>query len=138
MRFSPGRTGSRIPSPAKVSSSLDATGGLSALRELGDRPAEATTLVTLGSLCWYQSRWRDAIAYYKQSLNIFREIGDTCGEGQALNGLGAVHREQRDHDEALACHERALHIFSELSDRLHQADRLRAFGHRKGKRLLRG
>jgi tetratricopeptide (TPR) repeat protein len=53
---------------------------LTALRRVGDRPAEGRILTNLGILADNQGRPTEAARYYEQALLIEREVGDRAGE----------------------------------------------------------
>jgi class 3 adenylate cyclase/tetratricopeptide (TPR) repeat protein len=77
------------------------------LRELGDRPTEASALLTLGAVQTYRAGWRAGEPSLRRALEIFSAIGARGGEAyahviaaEAAMPLGALDLAQR---EATAC-----------------------------------
>ena len=108
---------------------------LNAARELGDRAAEATTLVSLGEVEWRLGRFPQGVGRYDQALALFREIGDRAGEAQVHGNLGLIAWRQGRFVQASGHYQRGMTAFREIGDRTGEAralDNLGAIGRRLG------
>jgi DNA-binding SARP family transcriptional activator/tetratricopeptide (TPR) repeat protein len=109
---------------------------LTAARELGDRAAEATTLVSLGEVEWRLGRFPQGASLYDQALALFREIGDRAGEAQVHGNLGLIAWRQGRFGQASGHYERGMAAFREIGDRIGEAralDNLGAICWRQGR-----
>ncbi|GIM88544.1 tetratricopeptide repeat protein [Paractinoplanes toevensis] len=79
-------------------------------RQLGNRPGEAGTLDTLGTLHNHLGQAGKAADYHRQALAIFRETSHQEGEAWALNGLG----EAAAPADAITHHTEALAIATDI------------------------
>jgi tetratricopeptide (TPR) repeat protein len=85
--------------------------------KLSDPDLRQTSLGNLGSAYYYTDRYQEAIAHYKQALEIAREIGDRANEGLWLGNLGNSYVLLGRYQEAIAHYEQALEIAREVGDR---------------------
>lgn len=76
--------------------------GLLAARRLGDRPAEAELLESLGMAHAQSHQLVEAAEYHQAALDIRRERGDRLGEAMSLNDIGLVELRQRRLPQAMA------------------------------------
>ncbi len=104
------------------------THALAAARAAGDRAAEASARLTLGSACWQLGRYDDAGRHLGQALALFRETGDRLGQARALSNLGVIESGHGRHEPAVRYQREALGIFAEIGDRLGQARALDMLG----------
>ena len=72
---------------------------LAIVRDLGDRRAEALTLINL-ALALAHTGVATALQHFEQSLVVLRELGDEEHEGRVIANLGFVHRRQGRSEEA--------------------------------------
>lgn len=80
--------------------------------------SEATrcgTLESLASIYFRQGHYRDAVRWYRRSLELSRQYGDRWNEAHALRGLGLAERELHGRPAAGPYLRRALAIFSDLN-----------------------
>ncbi|MGD0062689.1 MAG: BTAD domain-containing putative transcriptional regulator, partial [Streptosporangiaceae bacterium] len=109
---------------------------LAAARQLGDRAAEATTLVSLGEVEWRLGRCPQGADLYDQALTLFREIGDRAGEAQVHGNLALIAWRQGRFGQASSHYERSLTAFRQIGDRTGEAralDNLGAICWRQGR-----
>ena len=102
--------------------------GLSAARQLRDRPAEGRHVGNLGIAYHALGEYRRAIEYQEKSLAIAREIGDRRGEGQALGNLGIAYYSLGEYRRAIEYHEMVLVIAREIGDRRGEGNALGNLG----------
>ncbi|MEU5691297.1 BTAD domain-containing putative transcriptional regulator [Actinosynnema sp. NPDC020468] len=84
--------------------------GLVGARELGDRLAEADTLVNLAAVCGRMGRFEDSISYGRRALEVAEPINSDRNMRKALNNLGMAYTAIGRNDEAIGCLLRALEI----------------------------
>jgi tetratricopeptide (TPR) repeat protein/transcriptional regulator with XRE-family HTH domain len=101
---------------------------ISAARQLGDRPGEASALNDLGVVRSTTGEYPASVQALEQAVGIFRDLGDQAGEAIALSNLGATWRLTGDYPAAVAALDRALGIFGHLGDRVGQARALTTLG----------
>jgi tetratricopeptide (TPR) repeat protein len=101
---------------------------VTAAREANDLSGEGSSLNNLGMVYDSQSRSREAIDCYQQSLTICRELGDRYGEAQILGNMGVVYDFQSRWGEAIDCYQRSLIIKRALGDRYGEAQTLGNMG----------
>lgn len=101
---------------------------LEATRELGNRLAEAQTLINLGNVHSLRSNWEKASSCYEQSLGICGELGERLGVAKALGNLGNVYSRQGEWGKASECYKQSLSMFTEIQDRYGEAQTLANMG----------
>jgi non-specific serine/threonine protein kinase len=99
---------------------------LALYRELGDRRAIATALISLGNVA---EDYAQARAVYEESLALCRELGDRQGMATSLTNLGNWTIVVGDRAEARALIEHGLALYRELGDRRGIAMSLNNLGH---------
>jgi predicted ATPase/DNA-binding SARP family transcriptional activator len=87
------------------------------LRDAGDEPEEAVSLLHLGSLLADESRTAEALPMLVRARDALRAAGDPLQEGHALAALSLVWWKAGDLAAALGAGERALDRFHELGHR---------------------
>lgn len=102
--------------------------GLASAQLLGDRPAEARLLSSLGAAYGDQSQFDRAIECLEQALSIRTETGDSQGQGATLLNMGHVNWQLRRFDEGYRCLRRSLDIFTATADRYGQGMTLNNLG----------
>ncbi len=71
---------------------------------------------------------RQALEYYKKSLDISREVGDRGGEGISLNNVGGVYDNLGQKQQALEYYKQSLDIRREVGDRRGEGTTLNSLG----------
>jgi DNA-binding SARP family transcriptional activator/tetratricopeptide (TPR) repeat protein len=99
-----------------------------AFGEINDLRNRAAALDRIGTIHRNGSRFRDALAYHEESLEICRAIGDESGVASALVHAGAALWHLGRLDEEMACLTCALNIFREKGDLRGQAWALNNMG----------
>jgi tetratricopeptide (TPR) repeat protein len=94
---------------------------LEAARQAGNRHAEATALLGLGTVYREQDEWGEAATRFEGSLQVFRDLGDRHGEAWALSRLGDVHIEQNRLPEAAQHLAEAIELFKDVGDQTRAA-----------------
>jgi tetratricopeptide (TPR) repeat protein len=97
-------------------------------QQLDRKSAQAAALNQLGNFLHSQSRFRDAIDFYQQSLAIAREVGDRQGEAASLGNLGNAYRSLGQYPQAIDFHQQSLVIDREVGDRQGEAASLGNLG----------
>ncbi|MBX2821578.1 MAG: tetratricopeptide repeat protein [Rhodothermaceae bacterium] len=98
------------------------------IQKLGDRVQEAWTLHGFG-LCYQEMGLEEeALANYKESLQIFEEEQELNGIARALTNIGCIYSKQNKYEEALAIHEKCLSIFRECDNKSGEARALNDLG----------
>ncbi|WP_170155905.1 AfsR/SARP family transcriptional regulator [Umezawaea tangerina] len=87
----------------------------------GDSRAEATAMVSLGTIALRHSRYQQAESLLRQALPLFRELGDRAGEARALHNLGLVLNDQGLDLDAVHHLQEALILFTEVDDQAGEA-----------------
>ncbi|MGB3532724.1 MAG: tetratricopeptide repeat protein [Microcoleaceae cyanobacterium] len=82
-------------------------------QEIGDKQAEAKTLVNLGDK-WEENREKQ-LEFYTQALLIYREIKDEIGEAKVLGNLGDIYFFSDEAEKAIEYYHQALVKIKELS-----------------------
>jgi tetratricopeptide (TPR) repeat protein len=95
---------------------------------LGDRPGQANTLTSLGSVRRLTGDFPGAARDLEEALAIYRDLGDRLGQANALTSLGDV-RANGDYPGAVRALQEALAIYRDLGDRLDQANALTSLGY---------
>ena len=94
-----------------------ATESLALWRSAGDAHGEASSLASLGWICWRRCKFGEARDLSLASLAIHRELGDDRGAAQALNNLGWAALFVGDLPGATSALEESLAIRQRLGDR---------------------
>lgn len=77
-------------------------------RELGDLVGEANALNNLGCTAYYEGRWDDALAHFRESHAARDAAGDVMGSATELSNVGEVLSDQGRLEEAIELTEDAL------------------------------
>jgi DNA-binding SARP family transcriptional activator len=101
---------------------------LAGAREIRNPWLEAGTLDTLGEASLHQSRYPEAIDYFRQAVAVSRDLGDRCAEATALSNIGAVLLRQDRPAQALGSLRQALLLARDLADRHIEARTLNLMG----------
>lgn len=88
--------------------------GRAAARAQGLVSEELSLTSTLGAGCLRLGRPGEAVAHYREVIEIARRTGDGYAEAGALNNLGNVHEQQGAYADALASYDRAWTIARDL------------------------
>ncbi|MFI9387748.1 diadenylate cyclase [Kutzneria sp. NPDC052558] len=89
---------------------------LLAARELGDKPAEASLLTSLGVAQRELHNYEDAFELWRLADVAWRDCGDRLGRAELLNHLAYAHDEIGDVDTALRCAQDALDLIQDAED----------------------
>jgi len=76
--------------------------------EVGDQPAEATTLNDIGQVYNSLGEGQKALDFYDQALPLERAVGDHSGEAATLNNIGMVYDLLWEKQKALDYYNKAL------------------------------
>jgi tetratricopeptide (TPR) repeat protein len=87
---------------------------LAVYRELGNRPAAAATLDSLGYAYHHLGRHREAIASYWRALEVHGDAADRHLRAEMLTHLGDAHQASGDHAAAHSTWRTALAILDQL------------------------
>jgi tetratricopeptide (TPR) repeat protein len=101
---------------------------VTAARQLGDRPGEASALIDLGTLLHLTGDTAGAVAALEQALGSYDALGDRLGQANALTNLGELRRRIDDYPGATAALNAALGRYRDLDDLLGQAKALTELG----------
>jgi tetratricopeptide (TPR) repeat protein/transcriptional regulator with XRE-family HTH domain len=99
-----------------------------AARLAGDRTAEATALISLGLVRYWQGSGQQAADFYQQALALFCEAGDQPGQARAMNSLGLVDLQHGPYQRARGHFQAALALHRAAGDRLGEARALDNLG----------
>ena len=99
-----------------------------AARQIGDRAAEATALISLGIIDLRQARYAEATGRLEQALELYRETGDQVGEARALANLGFIDFLQGRVSQGETRLTRSTTMFRELGDAAGEARGLTSLG----------
>ena len=77
---------------------------------MGDQAMEAQQCYCLGATSSLMNRYREAIKYYLEHLQIAQLLGDRIGEGRAYWALGNAHKNLGNKDRAAWYTKRHLEI----------------------------
>ena len=102
--------------------------GAAAVRQVGDRGGEATTLTNIGSVYAALGEKQKALDYYEQALPLYRQVGDKGGEATTLNNIGVVYDALGEKQKALAYYEQALPLCRQVGDKGGEATTLNNLG----------
>jgi tetratricopeptide (TPR) repeat protein len=98
-------------------------------RVLNKKSALANTLNKFGVFLDKNiSRYKEAINFHQQSLEIQREIGDKCGEADSLGNLGNAYDSLGEYQRAIDFHQQSLEIQREIGDKCGEASSLNNLG----------
>ncbi|WP_366931697.1 CHAT domain-containing protein [Nostoc sp. NOS(2021)] len=86
-----------------------------------DLQEKAATLHEMAGLKVQQGEILEAIAFYKQSLQIEENINDVVGKASTLHEMAGIKAEQGDISEAIAFYEESLQIEEDINDDLDKA-----------------
>jgi tetratricopeptide (TPR) repeat protein len=98
-------------------------------RVLNKKSALANTLNKFGIFLDKNiSRYKEAINFHQQSLEIQREIGDKCGEADSLGNLGNAYDSLGEYQRAIDFYQQSLEIQREIGDKCGEASSLNNLG----------
>ncbi|MBD2211662.1 tetratricopeptide repeat protein [Nostoc linckia FACHB-104] len=80
-------------------------------REIGDRSQEASTLLSIGTLYYFQSENTKALEYYNQALSLRQQLKDRLGEAIMLQSIAGAYYSLGEKPKALQYYNQALSIF---------------------------
>ena len=86
--------------------------------QVGDRIAEATSMINLGLAHYREGHSQQAADLYQQALAQFREASDQAGQARALNSLGLVALQRRTYRGAREYFRAALTLCRTVGDRI--------------------
>ncbi len=90
--------------------------------KLGDKNLDvAKSLNSLGNLYRNVGRYRDAIIFYQQFLEIARELKDRKREAVSLGNLGSAYQSLGEYQRAIAFYQQSLEIDREIGNRRGEA-----------------
>ncbi|MGO9082419.1 MAG: ATP-binding protein [Streptosporangiaceae bacterium] len=92
-----------------------------AARRVGDRGAEADSLIGVGLVDGHQGRHQQATGHFEQALAGYQEAGDQVGQARALNYLGLVHLQHGWYEQAADRLQQALILFRMAGERTGEA-----------------
>ena len=87
---------------------------LAILREVGDRPGEATALRNVGFAHNQLGEWQQALQFYGLALPICRDIENQACEAATRYDIAMIHREQGQLDWAVAELEQVVELKRQL------------------------
>lgn len=102
--------------------------GLAAARRLGDRQAQASLHNRIGTAYGTRGRNQEALAHYRQAIELFDSLGNHRGEASAYLNLGLIVEREGDLREALSHSHLAYELFTKAGDLAGQARALNAIG----------
>ncbi|MEH1926587.1 CHAT domain-containing protein, partial [Nostoc sp.] len=79
-------------------------------RQIKTRPAEATTLLTLGDVYFSLGAYPESLNVYKQALDIWQIIGDRSHESDTLSKIADVYRKSQTYPQAMNYYQQALSV----------------------------
>ncbi|HEV2500876.1 MAG TPA: tetratricopeptide repeat protein [Terriglobia bacterium] len=85
-------------------------------RDVGDRAAEARTLINIGEVFRGTAQDGRALEVYQQALAISRQVGGHASEGTILNNIGELYRGHGQYDQALKFYEQGIEASREGGD----------------------
>ncbi len=94
---------------------------LDAARQSADLAAEATALLSLGSIALYKGQFRDAAAEYRIALERYRQCGDRTGEARVLGNLGITEQQLHNHQSAAGYYHQSIATSESAGDSLSAA-----------------
>src|SRR5690606_39596083 len=87
-------------------------------RTLNDLDGEASTLLNIGVLYFYQKDYEKSLFYAKQSLEMYKKLNNEKRTSAALNNIGATYRLLKKYDEAIETYNEALALKEKVNDSL--------------------
>jgi DNA-binding SARP family transcriptional activator/TolA-binding protein len=99
---------------------------LHAAHQSADLDAEATALLSLGSIALYKGQFHDAAANYRVALERYRQCGNRTGEARVLGNLGITEQQLHNLESAAAYYRQAIIASEDAGDSLSAA---RALSH---------
>jgi tetratricopeptide (TPR) repeat protein len=91
--------------------------------------------IYLSAIVQYRGNHKEAIKYYKESLEIDEKLGNEKDISNSLHQIGSLYHDIKKEDEAIIYHQRALEIREKIGDRLGVSYSLNQIGlvfHKKG------
>ncbi len=101
---------------------------LTAMIAIGNRQGMSRSYLHLGLAYWRQSRTKEAMAAYHDSLKIARSSGDKRGESFVLHNIGMVHQREGRLGEALDAFQKSQQLKQSFGAHLGDADTLNNIG----------
>jgi CHAT domain-containing protein len=101
---------------------------LTLLRSTGDRPAEAQTLESLGSVHNDIGNNQKAVELFRRALLLFMPLRDRRGEAMARSDLGSVENDLGNNKQALIDLNMAISVRNEIGDQRGEAETLDYIG----------
>jgi len=103
---------------------------LTAARDLGirDPHLRAQVLKAIGDVLQFQKDLEEAMAHYRQALDIFHQVDDQRGQANTLRAMGDVLQFQGNLEGAMGHYRQALALFEQVGSHLGQANTLQAMG----------
>ncbi len=97
-------------------------------RAVGDKKAEAVTLLGIGAVYDAIGEKQKALEFYNQSLPLTRATGDKAGEAVTLNNIGAVYNALGQKQKALEFYNQSLPLTRATGDKAQEAVTLNNIG----------
>ena len=97
-------------------------------RQIGNRPQEATTLLSIGTLYYSLNENQKALDSYERALAIRRELNDRVGEAVMLFSMGGAYSNLGENQKALEYYNQALALFQTEKQPSYAANTLRELG----------
>ena len=91
---------------------------------LGDKKAQASTLLNRAGFYLHQANYEVALETYERALPLFRELGDKAGEAGVLSNIGVIYQDTARYPEAFKQFDESLKIARELGDKALEAGTL--------------
>ena len=117
---------------------------LPSYEKLGDKPAQAITLVNIGAAYAARSPYRtreEAIRAYQKALGVYRSIPDHLGVANTQTAIGAMQKDT-DPEESFKAYQEASRVYHENNDPANEAKALIGLGqtvsHLRGARSMSG
>jgi tetratricopeptide (TPR) repeat protein/transcriptional regulator with XRE-family HTH domain len=101
---------------------------LTAARQAGDRPGQASTLHELGLMETLTGDYPAAAASLAQAVTLYESLDDRAGQAYALCQLGLVQGDAGDNHAQIASHEQALALARDRGDQRTEACALQLLG----------
>jgi tetratricopeptide (TPR) repeat protein len=99
-----------------------------AAAQTGDRPAEASARIMLGTALAVQGDLPEAASQLRRALRLYRAAGDRTGEARTLVNLGSVGYCQGRYDQAVSYDRQALALYRQAGNRAGQARAINQLG----------
>jgi tetratricopeptide (TPR) repeat protein len=96
--------------------------------KLDDKRGVAVSKFQLGTVRWYQKRYKDALEIYTEGRDIFEKLGEMDGVAQAWHGIGNVYSDGKQVQQAEDAYRRALAIHVQQKNRTYEASILNQLG----------